>query len=113
MTLREEVQQAITAQVSVKAQASIADQPVNGVVDEPKPFDPNIKLTHEELFALPEEQRFQYYDAHGGVFAVMGEMGYGLTDEDIEDWYRFKDERDNELAALTWEEAVKRMYGKA
>jgi hypothetical protein len=113
MTLREEVQQAITAQVLAKAQASIAEQPVNGVVDEPKPFDPNIKLTYETLFSLPEEQQMQYFKANGGVFAVMGEMGYGLTDEDIEDWNRFKEERDNELAALPWEEAVKQMYGKA
>jgi hypothetical protein len=110
MTLREEVQQAITAQVSAKAQASIADQPLNGVI-ESKPFDPNIKLTHEELFSLPEELQMQYFKANGGVLAVMRANGYGLTDEDIDDFHRYKEKRDNELAALPWEEALKRIYG--
>jgi hypothetical protein len=111
MTLREEVQQAITAQVLAKAQASIAVQPVNGVVDEPNPFDPTIKLTYEALFSLPEEQQMQYFKANGGVFAVMKEQGYGLTDEDIDDWYRFKKEKRTKLASLSPEEAWLAMYG--
>jgi hypothetical protein len=51
------------------------------MIVESEPFDPTIKLTYEELFALPEDQRMQYYDANGGVVAVAEETGYALSDE--------------------------------
>lgn len=44
-------------------------------------FDPSIKLTHEELFALPEEQQMLYFEANGGVFAVAKANGYALSQE--------------------------------
>jgi hypothetical protein len=47
----------------------------------PPPFDPTIKLTHDQLSVLPDDQQMQYFDAHRGVFEVMGEMGFALTDE--------------------------------
>jgi hypothetical protein len=74
---------------------------------ESPPFDPTFKLTYEELFALPEDQQMAYFKAHGGVFAVMHEMGYGLTQEDIDDWHKMQEEEDKE-----WALEYKRRYGK-
>ena len=71
------------------------------------------KLTHAQLMALPEDERLKYYDAHGGVLNVMFENGFGLTDADIEDWHRFQDEEEGILAALSFEDALKRIYGQA
>jgi hypothetical protein len=77
------------------------------MVVEPEPFDPTIKLTHGELFALPQEQRFQYYDANGGVFAVMHESGCGFSQELVDSFHRMQEEEDKE-----WEIEYKRRYGK-
>jgi hypothetical protein len=71
----------------------------------------NQKLTHEELMALPLDQRLQYFDAHGGVFAVMVENGYGLTEQEILEWERKKEENDQYLDSLTWEVALNEIYG--
>jgi hypothetical protein len=106
MTNREEIAQAIAATILAQVQDDLADKQVKMVV-ESLPFDPTIQLTHEQLFALPDAQRFQYYDAHGGVFAVMGEMGFALTDEDIDDWHNMQAEEDKE-----WALEYERRYGK-
>ena len=45
----------------------------------------NGKLTHEELMALPEDERMKYYDANGGVLAVAEENGYVLPQDAADD----------------------------
>jgi hypothetical protein len=76
MTNPMESEQTVSAEIQVNKMAEQVNINVN-----PQPYDPSKKLTCEELFALPKEQRFQYYDAHGGVFAVAEETGHALSQD--------------------------------
>jgi len=74
--------------------------------------EPNGKISYEQFYELSAEDRLNYCDANGGVFAVMKEMGRGLKDAEIENWLQFKEELDNRLAAMSWEDALKEIYGE-
>jgi hypothetical protein len=74
MTNHEEVEHAIATTILAQVHADVSNAQINGG-RESTPLDPTIKLTHEQLFALPEELQMQYFKSHGsGVLAVMGKM---------------------------------------
>jgi hypothetical protein len=58
------------------------------------------KLSHEALFTLPLAQRLHYFEAHGGVFAVMAENGFALTEADVEGWQQCQEQYEEYLNSL-------------
>jgi hypothetical protein len=69
------------------------------------------KLTHEELMAMPVDEMLDYCKMRGGVFTVMHENGFALTDADLADWQRYQAEEDALMATLSWDEAIKHLHG--
>jgi hypothetical protein len=72
----------------------------------------SLLLTHEQLMALPMEERVAYCRLHGGPLAVMKANGFGFTEADIQDWHRYREERSERIAAMSLEEAWKEIYGE-
>lgn len=102
-TIHVEIAPPYVEQVVAYLQALPADQRGKITVE----TEPNDKLTHEQLMALPENEMLDYCKKHGGVLAVMGENGYALTQEQVDDWHKMKEAEDKE-----WEVEYKRRYGK-
>jgi hypothetical protein len=92
---------------------SIAPDAENGVNAKPVTNGQALpKLSHEELMAMPLEQRIAYYEAHGGVYAIMLENGFCETEAQIIAWEEQKAEHDAYLDSLPWDQVIALINGK-